>query len=177
MANIISLHGQPFASVLPTPPEPVRIVHALRALFVANVIGKDAFFLGAQVLAQAQAHGVREVALSHEIAQKTRVHQDKTIFTGPVSRDRMQFVIALQELHFSARILNHYDAHRLDDADVADRHFTRNPDIGADSLWGTNSPIFFRLPDMSHQQYNDGISELYNAGLSVCTGYMPINMF
>ncbi len=176
MSNIINLHGKAFPSVLPTPSDPAEVVHSLRALWVARVLNTDAFFLGSQIAALAQASGTREVNITHATASHVIVRAHGSIFTGPVSEDRTAFVDALQALHFSARILNHYDANRLDDPDVADRHFTRNPDIGADSLWSKTTPIFFRLPALSKKDYGEGITELFNLNLARCNGSMNLKL-
>lgn len=123
-----------------------------------------------------QHQRTRVACVTHEDASQVVVKAGGSILTGPVSASRTDFITALQELHFSARIINHYDANRLDDHDVNERHFTRNPDIGADGLWSHKTPIHFRLPEMEKKLYEAGIAELFQSGIAHCKGSLQIKL-
>lgn len=176
MSNIVSLDGKRFASVLRITPD--KVVHQLRALWVARIISTDAFFLGAMVMGDMQRNDLQEVCVSHTQAQRAFTGVKGTngnVFTGPVDSNRLSFILALQDLQFKAGITNHFDKDRLNDVDAAQRHFTLDPTQPRD-LWSDATPIYFRMPSQPAEEYNEAIAVLFQAGMKVCQHRVDIGL-
>ena len=173
MSNIIDLNGRKIASVLKL--EPKHMVHHLRALWVARLIGTDAFFLGTMALGLMQQANVNTAAIRHYEAQFTFTGAKGTAFAGPVSRDRFSFIMALQDLQ-RAGIINHYDEAELDKPDAALRHFTLDPRLGSDAKWNEYTLIYFRLPDQSAKEYGEALAEKFQAKMQECTTRIDIQL-
>jgi hypothetical protein len=176
MAKILGLNGRALASTLPEPPTPVQVATGLKALLTCRSIGLDAYCLGMMVCAQAQTAEVREVTCSHDIARRIVVKAQGQVFSGPVGQDRLCFVQAMQELHFLGGVLSHYDPELLNEFDAAERHFSLSPEVGSDAKWDAQTPISFRLPAMTQQDYNSKIGEAFTGKMSGVAGSLTLDL-
>lgn len=150
-------------------PTPQNVLRRLRGLLTAGYLDRDAFFLGTHVVGLCIMHGTRECAISMRQATTTLVRVNGTgIFAGVVTDKRSAFVQAMQQLHFSALILNDYDLSSLDADDAQDRHFTRSPDVAGGEPWGEDSLIYFRLPALPTRTYEETIDAMVAEAFSRC---------
>lgn len=176
MSNIIGLNGRAFASVLPEPPTPVEVVAGLKALLTARIISQDAFCLGVMICAQSQASGSRDITCSHDAASKIVVRAHGQVFSGPVGRDRFAFTEAMQGLHFCAGILSHYDEQKLEEFDAAERHFSMSPEVGSDKMWNIETPILFRMPTVTKQDFSAKVSAAFQDRMSRMAGSLDLDL-
>lgn len=176
MSGIIGLNGQRFASTLPEPPTPLEVVSGLKALLSCRAITLDAYNLGLMLCAQAQKSKLREITIAHDTARQIVVEVQKQVFSGAVGHDRLDFIRAMQGLHFKAGILSHYDAEKLDALDAAEHHFTLSAEVGSDEAWDAHTAIAFRLPTCMASDYTNHIQGEFQHAMKRIAGSLKLDL-
>lgn len=147
------------------------VFYGLRSLWIAGALSQDAFILGCQAAAKMATQDTRDCAMTPEDAFTTTIMVNNRVFLGPVRpmiNELLTWIQAAQNLHFMGGILSHFDQNCLDEPDAFERHFTRSVERGANSRWSMSGPIFYRLPMMTKEQYEEECRTRVADGLS-CT--------
>lgn len=158
-SNIISLDGKRIPSVLRV--TPAGMFHHIRALWVAGVIGQDAYFLGNLLLGSMQNMGGVTVAVMRpEVLKVYTAAPTGQVLTGMVGESRIAFITALQELHDKGGIHSAKSPDEFDETDMLRRHFTRSP-VTARSHWDDETTIYFRLTTESGEVFGEKVADLF----------------
>ena len=167
MSNIISLSGKRLSSK--TRISPGQLMHHLRALWVSRNIDQDAYFLGNMVLSVMQQNDRNVIALDHHVACTTFVTAPGgQVLTGRVSENRLDFIIAIQQLHDTVGLHNAKNTDDFDLPDFEKRHFTRSPMTERNKL-ESNTSIYFRMPSDAPEQYANYATECFQKEFSKLT--------
>lgn len=170
--KIVNLHGHAISSDRRV--NPIEVMQGIRALWSVQLLSQNAWFLGTMVAARAQQHSVREVNLTFSEATKLTVRQGPQLFTGAVSKSKLEFIEAMQVLHFKVGMLSHINPQLLEEEDASERHFTLNP-VGQ-FPWSDETPIYFRLPAFAGVDFERDVKAMYNDALATFPYVQPVNL-
>jgi len=162
------------ADILDFPPETeageenvcaIQVAYALNSLFISGAICKDALFLGAQVCGRMHLLGVDQYVMTGREATENVTRINGMIFGGPVSMRLLDYISALQDLHFRGAVLNDPQENRVYDPKRYTKHFTLDPLTSAGVHWSMDTPIVFRLLPMKLSNYQEAIEAMIKDSL------------
>lgn len=170
MSNVISLLGA--ANDEPVPPkdpvEPIAVLHCLYSLFASRAIGQEAFFLGAHVVQRMVKANSRQTILPGLDAQTSLVKVANSVYAGPITRVGLEYISALQDLHFRAGIWNSLSEAGLGDISRATKHFTLSPGLTFGVHYSFDTPIYYRVMPTTRHEYLRMANKLVASSLEQC---------
>lgn len=162
MTNVV-----PISSAKEPPPiDHLRVLSALKRLYLARVLSTDALFLGTQIVQLMAEHDTDTVAITHKQASSSFVVARGQILAGRVTDNVEEFTVALQQLHYYAYLQSALTSSVFDAEDNC--HFTQDASVMSPAFaWGT--PIHFAFdPARTEDLENFAFAET-EAALSVAT--------
>lgn len=147
--------------------DPITIIVGLYGLWVARVIGQDAFFLGAQVCQLMHGFDAKQVVLEGEVAQTRIVTLDGALYAGPLTKDMDLYVEALQDLHFRGGLINNIVEPHSTPGELIN-HFTINQKMVAGVHYDFRTPIFFKMFPITKREFLQKANILAAKNLGKC---------
>lgn len=147
------------------------VFYGLRSLWISGSLSQDGFILGCQAAAKMATQETRDCVMAPEDAFTTTIMVNNRVFLGPMRpmiNQLLTWIQAAQNLHFMGGVMSHFDQNCLDEEDASERHFTRSVDSKANSRWSMSGPIFYRLPMMTKEEYDEECRIRVSEGLA-CT--------
>lgn len=159
------------ARTAPTPElvAAMPVFYGLRSLWISGSLSQDAFILGCQATAKMATQDTRDCVMVPEDAFTTTIMVNNRVFLGPMRpmiNELLTWIQAAQNLHFMGGVMSHFDQNCLDEEDAGERHFTRSVERGANSRWSMSGPIFYRLPMMTKDEFDEECRIRVSEGLA-----------
>jgi hypothetical protein len=139
---------------------PMQVMAGLYTLWVARVINRAAFFVGAHVCNTMRQHDVPQVVAAGKDFQNSVIRLQGALYAGAIDNSMSDYVFALQDLHFRGGIHNAMTESRVLNRNLEITHFTLSPELTAGRHYSMNTPIYFRLIDMTVGDYLKSVNRL-----------------